>query len=135
MEEKKVFLDGTENGSTWREELIKQLKIAYFDPSGKERSRRTLREEEEQKAASDFCLYVITPLMDDFENVSELVDDSNKFPERTVFCYLEQDGETQFNKHQLKSLKAVGQMVEANGATWLPDLEAVITYFNAQATA
>ena len=130
MEAKKVFLDGTENGSTWREELIANIEIEYFDPSGKERSRRTLREEEAQKAESDYCLYVITPLMDDFENISELVDDSNKYPQRTLFCYLEQDQGQSFNTHQLKSLKAVGQMVEGNGATWLPDLPAVIKYLN-----
>lgn len=130
MDVRKVFLDGTENGSTWRAELIDKLEIEYFDPSGKERSRRTLREEEAQKAESDFCLYVITPLMDDFENISELVDDSNKYPQRTLFCYLEQDQDKSFNAHQLKSLKAVGQMVEGNGARWLPDLQAVIKYLN-----
>ena len=126
----KVFLDGTENGSAWRQDLISQLKIEYFDPSGKERSRRTIREEETQKAEADYCLYVITPLMDDFENISELVDDSNKFPDRTIFCYLDREGDKEFNKHQIKSLKAVGKMVEGNGAKWLPDLAAVVQYLH-----
>lgn len=126
----KVFLDGTENGSTWRQELISQLSIDYFDPSGKERSRRTVREEETQKAEADFCLYVITPLMDDFENISELVDDSNKFPARTLFCYLKSEGGKEFNSHQIKSLNAVGKMIEGNGATWLPDLAAVVAHLH-----
>ena len=29
---KKVFLGGTCNGSSWRDELIKDLKIDYFQP-------------------------------------------------------------------------------------------------------
>jgi hypothetical protein len=29
---KKVFLGGTCNGSTWRDSLVKSLKIDYFNP-------------------------------------------------------------------------------------------------------
>ncbi len=124
----KVFLDGTENGSSWRTSLIELLEasdISFFDPTSKERSKRTYQEELEQKKQSDFHVYVITPKMDDFENISELVEDSNKNPHKTVFAFLvEDEGET-FNEHQVKSLKRVGEMVEQNGAAYCQSMDQV----------
>lgn len=116
-----VFLDGTENGSNWRERLIPRLEtlnIGYFDPTVEIRSKRTYQEELEQKNQSEFHIYVITPKMDDFENISELIEDSNKYPAKTIFSFLEKDAEDSFNDHQVKSLKRIGEMVEKNGGKW-----------------
>jgi len=119
-----VFLDGTENGSDWRQRLIPELEslhIGYFDPTVEVRSKRTYQEELEQKNQSEFHIYVITPKMDDFENISELIEDSNKYPSKTIFSFLEKDCEVSFNDHQIKSLKRVGEMVEKNGGKWCRD--------------
>ena len=40
---KKVFLGGTCNDSTWRDKLIKQLEIDYFNPHITERSEEMIR--------------------------------------------------------------------------------------------
>ena len=39
----KVFLGGTCNNSTWREELIPQLKIDYYNPVVKDWTLESLR--------------------------------------------------------------------------------------------
>lgn len=126
----KVFLDGTENGSNWRHQLIPKLEakgIAYFDPTVQERSKRSYQEELDQKKQSDFHLYLITPKMDDFENISELIEDSNKNPQKTLFHFLEADENEAFNTHQVKSLKRVGEMVEKNGGTWCKVMDDILT--------
>ena len=87
----KVFLGGTCNNSNWRNILIQDLKIEYFDP---------------------------------------VVDDSNKRPEKTLLCILEHDEDSHFSGHQLKSLKAVGDMVIRNGGLTLYNLESVSNYLN-----
>ncbi len=130
----KVFLDGTENGSQWRKGLIDQFEahnIGYFDPTLEERSKRTYEEELDQKKHSDYHLYVITPKMDDFENISELVEDSNKNPSKTIFSFLTTDEGDAFNDHQIKSLKRIGEMIEKNGGTWCDSLEDVISKIRA----
>lgn len=129
----KIFLDGTENGSTWRQQLIPQLdnlNIFYFDPTIKARSKRSFQEELDQKKQSDFHLYFITPKMDDFENISELIEDSNKNPQKTLFHFMEADENEVFNTHQIKSLKRVGEMVEKNGGTWCREFEDILNHLN-----
>lgn len=76
------------------------------------------KEELKQRKICDYLLYVITPKMEGVYSIAEVVDDSNKKPKKTIFCYTEEDGGT-FNKGQTKSLDAVGKMVEDNGGKWL----------------
>ncbi|MDW3194952.1 MAG: hypothetical protein R8G66_21450 [Cytophagales bacterium] len=130
----KVFLDGTENGSTWRQQLIPQLEdkgIEFFDPTIQARSKRSYQEELDQKKQSDFHLYLITPKMDDFENISELIEDSNKNPQKTLFHFMEADENDAFNTHQIKSLKRVGEMVEKNGGIWCKEIDEIFNTLTA----
>src|ERR1044071_2660766 len=113
---KKVFLGGTCNGSQWRKEMIKELKIDYYDPMRDDWTPEMMKEEIKQRTESDFCLYVLTPKMDGFFSVAEVIDDSNKKPAQTIFCILKEDDEKKFSDAQLKSLKQVGEMVKRNGA-------------------
>lgn len=87
----KVFLGGTCNGSTWREELIPLLGIDYFNPVVEDWTEECMAEERRQREECDYCLYVITPRMAGVYSVAEVVDDSNKRPGNTVFCLLEND--------------------------------------------
>ena len=125
---KKVFLGGTANGSKWREILKPMLRIDYFDPVvphwNDEARRRELKEREE----CDYCLYVITPKMSGFYAVAEVVDDSNKRPDRTIFCFLPNDDGLEFEPHQLKSLVATGNLVKRNGAHWFQNLDEVAEF-------
>lgn len=127
---KKVFLGGTANKSTWRADLIKKLKIDYFDPIVEDWTEEFQKEEIKQRKACDFVLYVITPKMEGVYSIAEVVDDSNKQPKKTIFAYLLEDDGKEFTKHQLKSLDATGKLVEDNGAKWFKSLAEVADYLN-----
>lgn len=122
---KKVFLGGTTNNSDWRDKLIKDLKIDYFNPVVKE-----WNEEAQKREISDYVLYVITPKMEGVYSIAEVVDDSNKRPEKTIFAYLTEDDGKEFTKHQLKSLDMVGKMVKENGGKWFKSLNEISDYLN-----
>ncbi|KZN53911.1 hypothetical protein [Pseudoalteromonas luteoviolacea] len=54
----------------------------------------------------------------------KLVDYSNKHPDKTIFCFAQEQEVEQITAHQLKSIRAVGKLVEDNGARWLTQLPA-----------
>lgn len=133
---KKVFLGGTCNESTWRDELIPMLKIDYFNPVVDDWTEECYQEELKQRETCDYCLYVITPRMTGVYSIAEVVDDSNKRPKKTIFCILNRDineldkHEIYFDKAQMKSLDRVGQMVERNGGKYFTSLKDVANYLN-----
>lgn len=127
---KKVFLGGTCNESEWRSRLIKLLTINYFDPVVDDWTIEAAEEEIRQREICDYCLYVITPMMKGVYSIAEVVDDSNKRPEKTMLCVLEEDGEYEFNKSALRSLNAVKRMVKNNGAKVFNSLEEIAEYLN-----
>ncbi len=126
----KVFLGGTCNESTWREGLIKALKIGYFNPVVDDWTPDCMAEEIKQREECDFCLYVITPKMTGVYSIAEVVDDSNKRPMKTIFCVLPTDENLSFTDGQMKSLNQVGKMVKANGGNWFGDLLTVAEFLN-----
>lgn len=127
---KKVFLGGTCNESTWRDKLIKKLKIDYFNPVVKDWTPECMKEELKQRSNCDFCLYVITPKMTGVYSIAEVVDDSNKRPKKTLFCVLEKDASNKFTAAQLKSLGQVSEMVKKNGGRVFSDLDSLSTFLN-----
>lgn len=126
----KIFLGGTCNGSTWRDELIPLLKVDYFNPVVPNWTKECQEEELKQRASCDICLYVITPKMTGFYSIAEVIDDSNKRPDKTVMVVLEQDGESVFSPHQIKSLEATSKMVLKNGGRYFFSLEGFAKYVN-----
>lgn len=130
----KVFLGGTCNESTWREDLIKLLKIDYFNPVVEDWTPACMEEEIKQRDKCDYCLYVITPKMTGVYSIAEVVDDSNKRPKRTVFCFLTKDllngCGLRFSEGQIKSLEQVGEMVTRNGGLWFESLGIIAAYLN-----
>ena len=88
------------------------------------------QEELRQREICDYCLYVITPKMTGVYSIAEVVDDSNKRPNRTIFCVLKQDNYMSFNNGQLRSLDRVGRMVENNGGKYFRTLKDVADYLN-----
>lgn len=127
---KEVFLGGTCNGSKWREILIPLLKINYFNPVVPDWNEAAAKLELEKRQTCDYCLYVITPAMTGFYSIAEVVDDSNKRPEKTVLCVLEEDNTVTFTAHQMKSLKATSKLVQANGGEVFTNLIDVSNYLN-----
>ena len=88
---KKVFLGGTCNESKWRDKLIPMLNIAYFNPVVDDWNEECYQRELKEREVCDYCLYVITPLMSGTYSIAEVVDDSNKRPDKTIFCVLRKD--------------------------------------------
>ncbi len=128
---KKVFLGGTCNESTWRNDLIKMLRIDYFNPVVDDWTTECMDEELRQRELCDYCLYVITPKMTGVYSIAEVVDDSNKKPNETMFCFLKtEDGVESFTPSQIKSLNSVGSMVSRNGGLFLTNLEEVASWLN-----
>ena len=129
---KKVFLGGTCNGSNWREPVIDKLTIDYYNPVGEIWTAEMKKEEIRQREECDYCLYVLTPKMNGFYSVAEIVDDSNKRPGKTIFCYLVTDEELTFNDVQIRSLEQVAKMVVKNGAKFFNSLDDVVNFINHQ---
>ena len=127
---KKVFLGGTTNNSDWRDQLTPKLKIDFFNPVVKDWKPEDQEKELQERKTSDFVLYVITPKMEGAYSFAEVVDDSNKRPEKTIFCYLTDDDGKEWSKHQIKSLDMIGRMVTENGAKWFKTLEEIADYLN-----
>lgn len=125
-----VFLGGTCNNSTWREALIPHLQCDYFNPVVEDWTEEAQQLEIEKRQTCDFVLYVLTPKMTGVYSIAEVVDDSNKRPEKTLFCVLNQDDNNEFTEHQLKSLNMVKEMILANGARVFDDLIKVSEFLN-----
>ena len=126
----KIFLGGTCNGSTWREQLIPLLTIDYFNPVVADWTPECQVEEVIQRKTCDFVIYTITPKMMGCYSIAEVVDDSNKRPKSTLFCLLEKDQDKTFDSGQYRSLLAVKRMVETNGVKTFTDLKSVAEYLN-----
>ena len=133
-------MNGTCNESTWRDKLISLLKIDYFNPVVDDWTEECMIEERRQRLICDYVLYVITPLMTGVYSIAEVVDDSNKRPKSTIFCFLEEDYEKSLNENgyllkkfdygQIKSLNQVGEMVKRNGGHYFRDLMSVAEFLN-----
>lgn len=130
MKRKKVFLGGTCNNSNWREALIADLTIDYFNPVVDDWTEEDYKRELKERETCDFCLYVITPKITGVYSIAEVIDDSNKRPERTVFAFITTDQDKIFSVDQIKSLNKVGEMVKRNGGTWCKSLSEVAQYLN-----
>lgn len=126
----KVFLGGTCNESTWRNLIIPMLDIEYFNPVVADWTPACMEEELRQRETCELCLYVITPKMTGTYAIAEVVDDSNKRPDKTIFVRLRDDGSARFDEGQWKSLGAVAQMVERNGVVVFTDLKSATIHIN-----
>ena len=128
---KKVFLGGTCNESKWRNELIPLLKIDYFNPVVEDWTPDCQAEEERQKNEEcNYQLYVITPRMTGVFSIAEVVESAITKHDKTVFCIITKDGSLEFNKRQLMSLNAVGNMVKKYNGVWCQSLVEVADYLN-----
>lgn len=128
--QKKVFLGGTCNGSLWRDEFVKSLSVDWFNPVVEDWNDAAYQRELQEREQDEVLLYCVTPMAEGFYSVAEVVDDSNKRPDRTVLLVKEHDGDQAFTAHQMKSLKAVAKIVEANGGAVFWDDAACAAFVN-----
>ena len=127
---KKVFLGGTCNDSTWRNQIILMLDIDYFNPVVDNWTEDCMAREIQERELCDFCLYTITPKMTGVYSIAEVIDDSNKKPDKTIFIMLHEDGRKRFTYGQWKSLGQVAKMVIRNGGQAFDNLKAAAIYIN-----
>lgn len=123
---KRVFLGGTCNGSTWRNRMMIYLHangLDWFNPVVEDWTPEDQENELLEREKCDVVLYVITPLMAGVYSIAEVVDDSNKRPEKTVLVVMWDDGCLSFNRGQRISLEAVCKLVRDNGVTVFDTLE------------
>ena len=116
----KVFLGGTCNDSTWRDQLIPNLHIDYFNPVVPDWTEECYKRELVERETCEIVLYTITPLMTGVYSIAEVVDDSNKRPGKTVLCIKLEDNGKVFDVGQKKSIGKVAQMVSKNGGIVSP---------------
>jgi len=126
---KKVFLGGTCNGSTWRDDLIPALEIDCFNPVVPDWNEDAYQRELRERENCDYCLYTITPESVATYSVAEVVDDSNKRPSKTILVVLDNYGAI-FTAHQAKALSKVGKMVVSNGGQYFTNLQDAAYYMN-----
>ncbi len=124
---RKIFLGGTCNGTTWREKLIEKLNIEYFNPVVDDWTEDSIEKENEEKKNASYLLYCITPEQSGMYSIAELVESSIKYPKRTIVVFLEKD---KYSESQLKSISAIEKMIEENGAMVLDTIDEVAAYVN-----
>lgn len=139
---KKVFLGGTCANSKWRDKLIPMLKIGYFNPVTHNWNEEARKREIYERKNDDFVLYVLSRAYSTY-SIAEVVDDSNKRPEKTICCVLNEDIINKENLHptfntinksltkqEFKHLDQVGKLVKRNGGKYFTSLEEVAEYLN-----
>lgn len=127
----KVFLGGTCSGYKWRDKLIPLLKCDYYNPIVKNWSESDRLREVNERKTSDFVLYTITNGIKGVYSIAEVVDDSNKRPEKTIFLNLYQEKENDRLTSQMShSLKAVENLLRNNGVKIFNSIEDVAKYLN-----
>ena len=129
----KVFFDGTASSKQCQNYICDRLKVDYVLHVDGERTDEALRKRDKEKELCDFLLYVFTPKMTYFDMIFESVDDSNKRPKKTIFCFISDDEDASFTAHQNKSLVATGKMIQRNGGQWFEKIDEAINFLNKQA--
>ena len=116
---KKVFLGGTCNESTWRNELIPLLEekgIEYYNPVVEDWTPECQQEEYRQKEICDVHLYLITKKMKGVFSIAEAVASCQDAGKLTLFVFVNFDGE--FDESERKSLDAVGNLIVKLGGAY-----------------
>ena len=119
-----VFLGGTCNGSTWRDELMPMLDkfgVKYFNPVVKNWTEKCIEIEEDEKNNKCNChLYVITPDMKGTYSIAEIVHSAHlanmygTSVDKMMFVILNYKDKP-WQNHEIKSLNAVMKLVENIG--------------------
>lgn len=125
----KVFLGGTCSGFKWRDKLISMLKCDYYNPIVKNWQESDRLREVKEREEADVVLYVITSGIKGVYSIAEVVDDSNKRPEKTIFCVIN-NGD--WGKEMLHSLEAVKNLVKSNNVEVFDNLKDIADFLNSK---
>ena len=110
--------------------MLDSEKVDAFNPVVDDWNEQAQANEDWHKANDGFCLYVLTPEMTGIYSIFEVADDSNKRPEKTIFCVLpERDGKT-FSVGIQKNFLKIKKDLIRNGARVCESLEEIATFLN-----
>lgn len=129
----RVFLGGTCNGTDWRDKVIPQLQVGFFNPfiTGREWTEGDKDNELlERRSLCSHMLYVITPMTKGLYAVAELMEDSIQKSNRTVVCFLKEDGGKTFDEQQWNSIESIMEMVKQYHDKVFTDLDSVVQTLN-----
>lgn len=108
----KIFLGGTCAGTTWRDELMKLVQVDMFNPVVENWTPECqIREEQEKEMWCNVHFYLISKEMQGVFSIAEVIDSVHNPRKRTIL-HVVPDG---FEGHQLKSLRAVVDLVNKRG--------------------
>ncbi len=141
----KVFLGGTCNGTTWRDELIKEferLHIDYFNPVVEDWTPECQAIEEDEKNNKCDChLYVITKEMLGTYSIAEIINSAWQaivYGTKVSFVVFAVLDEGTWQKHERKSFDATMNMVKNIAPhnslrCYVKDMKDLATYFTTTA--
>ena len=126
----KVFLGGTCAGWKWRDVLQPLLKCNYYNPIVENWTEDDRLREVNERETSDYVLYGITNDISGVYSIAEVVDDSNKRPEKTLFLNLYDENKENFNIQMAHSLNAVENLLRSNGVKVFNTIKGVAEFLN-----
>lgn len=116
--QKFAFLGGTVNGSVWREQFIKLLTVAHFNPVVENWTEEHAYRENQAKASATVILYVITPKQHGFYVPVEMgvtaCETRNNPNSKMVVVFLNEDGGAVFTEHQQASNVQIRELLLKN---------------------
>jgi hypothetical protein len=130
MSRKKVFLGGTFDNSTWRDELIPLLTINHVIPDKTDWTQASRLKEETLRNRCDYALYVITPELRGSFMMSDVVECSYQFPKKTVFGLLREANGQRYDDFVWNNLLNMVKLVVENGGVCFHDLADIANYLN-----
>jgi len=116
----RIFLGGTCNDSTWRDRIERVVQVDMFNPVVDDWNEDCQAVEMHEKDhLCDIHLYVITSEMTGVFSIAEVIDSVHNSNKKTILHVIP-DG---FDERQLKSLKAVVDLVKLRGGIAYIDSE------------
>lgn len=107
---KRVFLGGTCNGTTWRDEIIPLLPIEYFNPVVKDWTPECIiKEDQEKEIYCDVHLYIITPEMKGIYSIAEIMNSLGLEEKQTLIGFLRSD---KWDEAMKKSINATIRLIK-----------------------
>lgn len=139
INKKFVFLGGTVNDSTWRDQLIALLTVAYFNPVVKDWTEEHAARENQAKGIADVNLFVLTPKQHGFYvplEMGVMACESRDDPEmKVVIVFLNEDAGEVFSEAQQKSNVQMRELLLKNQNVEIFDnLEDTAKYINTYLT-
>lgn len=129
-----VFLGGTCAGPDYRELIIPQLKVPYFNPVVLDWKPEDAAREDRAKEEASANVFVITPAAIGMYSVAELTELAIN-SEKPLFVMFLEIGDYQWNEHQLKSNQQIKKLLSKYNALVFEDLTQMAQAINYTVTS